>query len=286
MLKIGILSEGYFGFDDYKDGLIKIKSHGYDCIDYSGFMSPESPLYRMGGGEFSAYLGKVRKAADEAGVDVWQLHGMWPHDDTTPESCTSVLERHKKALIGAGMLGCKYFVIHPAMPFGWGKEPDKQKAYDTTAERFSALLPVAKDTGITLCIENMPFSAGHSFSSIKEIKDIVRRIDDKNVKACFDTGHCNVTGENQREAIVLLGEDLAALHVHDDKGRCDRHLMPYQGEINWEDFIDGLAAIKFDGCISLETCAEQKTPEPIREKLRALFAETAKYLAAETERRK
>ena len=52
MLKTGIKSSAYFGFTDIAEGLALIKKHGYDCVDYQGFVSPESELYRFSEKDF------------------------------------------------------------------------------------------------------------------------------------------------------------------------------------------------------------------------------------------
>ena len=281
MLKTGIISTAYFGYDDYADGLKKAKSHGYDCVDFQGFISPSSPLYAYGETELRNYLDDLKSAADDAGVKLWQMHGLWPHDDATKESRAEVLLRHKKAIEAAGRLGVKYFVLHPAMPYGWGQEPSLDEVYDITAERFYALLPTARENGVVLCIENMPFSKGHSFSCVKDIKDFVRRIDDESLKACFDSGHCFVTGDDHYDAIKLLCSDLAALHLHDDRSGQDRHLIPFQGDIDWNKVIAALREINFSGCISLETAISENTPQPIKERMQISLAEIARYIARE-----
>ena len=279
MLKTGIISSAYFAYGNHAQGLKKMRSHGYDCMDFQGFLSPDSPLYALDKNELAHYLKELKSAAKAAGIEIWQMHGMWPHDDATKESRNNVSMRHKTAIEAAGKLGCKYLVIHPAMPFGWGDEPSKEEVYEINAERFLGLLPVAKENGVTLCIENMPFRAGHSFSTVTEVKDFVLQINDASMKACFDTGHCNVVGANQYEAIKTLGDKLACLHVHDDTNRQDRHLIPFQGEIDWNDVVKGLREIKFDGCISLETQISRNTPEPMREQMQRALASIARYVA-------
>ena len=279
MIKTGIVSNAYFNLYDYESGLKTAKKHGYDCIDYQEMISPGSPLYKMSGAELSAFCKDLRKAAESAGIKIWQIHSVWPHDDTTKESRKEVLKRHETVVKAAGMLGSKYAVLHPAMPYGWGEEKSIKDAFDITAERFIRLLPIAKDLNVTLCVENMPFKKGHSVSSIEEIKNLVKTINQPNMKACFDTGHCNVTCENHYEAIRLLGNDLACLHVHDDIYKQDRHLIPFQGEVDWEGFKQGLQEIEFKGCLSLETCVSRKTPEPMKSQMQLALSNIARHLA-------
>ena len=56
-------------------------------------------------------------------------------------------------------------------------------------------------------------------------------------------------------------------------------MFPFQGNFDWDGFIRGLREINFSGTISIEADVNPRTPEPLREKMRVLLAETAKYLA-------
>ena len=82
MLKTGIHSVGYFGRHDLskynEEGLRKIKTHGYDCIDYSELSSLQSPLYAFSAAEYKAYLTELGQMTRDAGLEISQLHGLWP----------------------------------------------------------------------------------------------------------------------------------------------------------------------------------------------------------------
>ena len=98
MLKTGIISDAYFSFDTYKQGIPLMKKHGYDGIDYQGFGSIKtSPLYQMNDEEYKAYLADLKACADENGLIFHQLHGSWPHvDDWTEEGRQKTIEYFKK----------------------------------------------------------------------------------------------------------------------------------------------------------------------------------------------
>ena len=170
-------------------------------------------------------------------------------------------------------------VIHPFLPFGWGAEIDKDKIWDVNVELFGKLLPIAIDCGVTICAENQPFTA-IEMSTVAGVKELVRAIDSPNLKVCFDTGHANVFHDDIAKDVRLLGDDLACLHVHDNKGNWDQHLIPYQGNIDWDGFLSALTEIGYKGTFSLETYISPKTPEPIREKMRADLALLAQNMAA------
>ena len=92
MLKIGIESDAYFGFDDFEQGMHLMKEHGYDGFDYQELGSvPNSPLYKMSDDEMKAYLTKVKDCAKKNGLDA--IH------DTVHEMARDEA-RHGKGLEG------------------------------------------------------------------------------------------------------------------------------------------------------------------------------------------
>ena len=255
MIKTGIRSEEVFDIEEYILELKRIKGLNYDCVDYRGFISPNSPLYNLQDKEFADYFIKVKSVADNLGLEINQMHGVWPHDDSTAESRKQVEDCHKKAITAAKLLCCKYFVIHPAMPYGWSAQNDQIMAYKITKERILNILPHAKQNGVTICIENMPFAdKKHSYSNITEIKNLVNEISDPNFKVCLDTGHVNVFNYlSIEEQVLMLKDYVKVLHVHDNFADADAHLWPTKGSIRWKDFVNALKKIKFDGVFSLET---------------------------------
>ena len=285
MLKTGIISTAYFGFDDYALGMQKLREHGYDGFDFQGLTSIENaPLYKMSEEEFSQYLTNVRKCAEENGLQIHQLHGAWPHvDDLTEEGRAATIEYFKKDILGAHYLGCPRVIVHPCMFKGWGKGT-REEMFDINVQLLRSLQPYAEKYGVTVCLENMPFLKEFAFSSIAELKAVIREVNSPFIKICLDTGHLNTSKEDMYEALLLLGEDLSALHVHDDRFGQDRHLIPFQGEVDWDKFIKGLRDISFQGCISLETSIHEKTPQPMKEEMQKQLANIAKYFAKEISR--
>ena len=285
MIKTGILSTAYFEYDDYRAGMQKMREHGYDCIDYQGFARfAESPLYEKTDAKFKNYLQELKACAQDNGLEFWQLHGVWPHvDDTTSEGRKATREYLVKNMLGAEYLGCKRVVLHPCMPHGWSNGT-KEEFFQYNVELLTELLPYAQEKGVILCLENMPFKQGESFSTIEEWIAVLDAINDKHVKACLDTGHSTCLNTGAYETVKRLGNRLEALHVHDDRHCQDRHLLPFQGEYDWFGFVQGLKEINFSGCISLECNVFKHTPQPIKEQMQIALSGLAKWLATAAEK--
>lgn len=286
MLRIGIASSAYFTYqNDEVAGLQKAKLHGFDCLDYQDFSSSGAALMNVDLAEFKRYLSWLKAEADQVGIAFHQAHGLWWMDEKDLEERKQNVELYKKQILGCALLGCPNLVIHPCCPGGWNwfEMDDRQAAIEGNLAVLQEILPYAKENGVTICLENLPF-ATYSLANTPDVKELVRLANDAYVKVCLDTGHACCRQENIYEAIRLLGDDLACLHVHDDKKRQDNHLIPFLGEVDWDGFIKGLREIRFQGVINLETAIPAKMPQPMRETMQRTLAQIAQYMAAEIDK--
>ncbi len=54
------------------------------------------------------------------------------------------------------------------------------------------------------------------------------------------------------DAIEIVAEHLVATHVHDNRGRADDHLLPFEGTIDWPGALTAVQKIGYDGALMLE----------------------------------
>lgn len=246
-------------------------------------MSSSSPLYKMDDEAFRGYLTKVADAADDAEVEICQLHSVWPMDDTTEEGRQDAICLYARTIEAAHHLRCKYVVIHPTLPFGWELPGDEDVIRQCNFELCTALMPYARKYGVTVCVENLPFRHTKASSKVAEIKRLVRAVNDPHLKVCLDTGHANIHTQDIGEDVRLLGEDLAALHVHDNNGGGDMHYMPYHGTLEWEKLFTALKEIGYKGCFTLEMMISPATPEPVLEEMRLSLSKLTRMMADKIE---
>ena len=60
---------------------------------------------------------------------------------------------------------------------------------------------------------------------------------------------------------ILNTSKIKAIHVHDNAADTDSHLPPYDGSIDWGDFVEALYDVGYDGIFNLE--ADVMTKEEI-----------------------
>lgn len=79
---------------------------------------------------------------------------------------------------------------------------------------------------------------------------ILGHLDDE-VGVCIDTGHVSLGGGWDR-FVHVAGRRLVHIHVNDNHGRFDDHLVPGDGAIDWHRIRESLRAAGFGGWLVLE----------------------------------
>ena len=70
---------------------------------------------------------------------------------------------------------------------------------------------------------------------------------------CWDIGHAHIEGVDQYKELVALGTDLKAVHIHDNTGVGDTHVMPYLGTVSMDEIMHGLIDNGFNGAFTMES---------------------------------
>ena len=252
-LKIGITNTSFnvYGADGRYDA---IKKSGYDSIDFQEFANIYTDFFTLPEEEFIEEVKAQRAKIESYGLKVHQAHAPWVWDaprDRTPEDREMWLLAMKKALKGVSALGADLMVVHALCPYDDRDEnPDEVIALN---EQFIAdVADFAATYGITVCLENLPFKK-HPVSSVEAVCDIVDKLNRDNLKICLDTGHAAIFDPDVAAAVRCIGNRLATLHIHDNMGASDSHLVPGDGIIDWDAFAKVLKDIGYNGVISLET---------------------------------
>jgi sugar phosphate isomerase/epimerase len=60
-----------------------------------------------------------------------------------------------------------------------------------------------------------------------------------------------------------VSEHLIATHVHDNHGRSDDHLMPFDGTIDWPASLTAVQKIGYDGTLLFEVGAQGSTKDSL-----------------------
>lgn len=274
--KIGMQNKTFhhWGEDRYR----KARELGFTHLDFD-LCDCEVEYYDCSEDEMYRRLIHEKEMMDEAGIAVSQVHGpwIWPPQDFTEEDRAGRLAKMQRSLRGTKLLDCKYWVIHPLMPYGYDQRVSnpghEQETWDINIKFMREILKTAKELDITICLENMPMP-DFPIGSPAEILRFVEQINDDHFQICLDTGHVSVyTDKDVAAAVRLFGDHMKVMHVHDNNGYFDIHSLPFFGVINWKQFSESLKEINYQGVLSFECNTYKHVPDPYFEQVTKMLYE-------------
>ena len=149
-----------------------------------------------------------------------------------------------------GVLGIPNIVVHAGFLPGISKAEnfEKNKAF------FAKLFPAMERNNVNvLCENSTQKNTGDMYftNSGADIKEFVGYVGHPLFHACWDTGHGNCEG-NQYDDILAIGDDLFAVHINDNSGRGDEHVIPYLGTVNMDEIMHALIDVGYKGSFTFE----------------------------------
>ncbi len=208
---------------------------------------------------YAAELAVIRKN----GLEIFQAHAPFPsYVKNFPEFNDYAIGVYKQCIRFCDSIGVRYLVIHGISL----RVNDETQTAETIREMnlhlYESLIPVLLETNVVVCLENLfTHYQGNVMEGICSVpEEAIWYVDHLNEKAgrecfgfCLDTGHLNILGKNQGVFIRKLGKRIKIVHLHDNRGTDDEHLMPYTGNIIWKDVIGALRDIGYEGTLNFET---------------------------------
>jgi sugar phosphate isomerase/epimerase len=138
------------------------------------------------------------------------------------------MDEIKRAVEVADLLPFRYLILHVGLPH---EEYDLAK-FDAAFTSIEHLKIFAKERGAQILLENTP----NELSTPERLVEFISYTRMEDLRICFDTGHAHMTGA-VRPAFQTLRDRIVSTHVHDNRREKDDHLMPFDGEIDWEQTV-------------------------------------------------
>lgn len=149
---------------------------------------------------------------------------------------------------------CPLAVAHMGSP----GDAHRLKYLDAVYWSLNLLIPFASSRGVRIVLENIP----NTLSSLETMRSFLEEANLKEIGICFDTGHSHLQG-NVADEIRAGGPWILTTHLHDNGGKEDDHLLPYEGTIEWPKVLQALEGIGYKGCHLLELKAGGHPPEEV-----------------------
>lgn len=257
MLRIGMMTEyvTYF-LQDIKKSLKVIKDLGYECADITLMKSYfsrrlNSEFY---GDNYLEHAQEIKEYADSINLPLVQAHAPFPVYQPKKYSYNKrMFEKLVKCIKICEVLGIKHLVIHP-----WNDFTDEQNI-----KFYHKLLPYAIESNVIICTENMwrwnkeiDKAKPCACSLPDSFNNVVNGVNSPNLKACVDIGHAQMFNHldlTPRILIESLDSNVYCLHVHDNDGIHDSHMIPFTGVIDYKDCAKALNNINYSNDLIAET---------------------------------
>lgn len=208
---------------------------------------------------------EIQRSAERAGVEIVGIHSVFKaqqdffylnHPDT---SVRAKAEEHLKALISlCGDLGgkimvfgaSKYRAIYPGLTY--------QQAWQYSVEIFKAILHLAEEQEVVLCLEPLSHRLTDFITTVSEAIRMVEEINHTNFKMMIDVRSATDDEMPIPDLIRRSANHLFHFHANDDSGGA-----PGTGNADYAGIAKALKEIEYNGYLSVEVFDFKPNPETI-----------------------
>jgi sugar phosphate isomerase/epimerase len=145
-----------------------------------------------------------------------------------------------------------------ALRQGSGQASDGRAAARRSIEE---LHRVAEPLGVQIAVEVIPNELSRAGSLVHFVEEDVS-LEGRPVGICLDLGHAHMDGDLV-DAIETVSEHFVTTHVHDNRGRTDDHLVPFEGTIDWPAALTAIQKVGYEGPLMLEMAAHGSAKETL-----------------------
>jgi len=268
-----------------RDHLLEIAAYGFEMVEV--FATRTHFDYHN-----PAAVADLQQWLAEAGLVLQSVHapiaesyvgGRWSGTlsiaSADPDARAHAVREAEQALYIARRMPVPVLVTHLGLPRGQradteigssgaGSDPRVRPTGDTRAaaqRSVEDLQEIAGPLGVRIAVEVQPNELSRAGSLVHFVEEDVERgggPDGLDVGICLDFGHAHLDGDLV-DAIETVSEHLVATHVHDNRGRTDDHLMPFEGTIDWPAALTAVQKIGYDGPFMLEIAAAGSTKDTL-----------------------
>lgn len=169
----------------------------------------------------------------------------------------SAIALQRRLIAEAAQNGIHRLVLHPS------SEPianeDRAQCMQLAKEALHELAEWAHQHGSVICVEDLPRTClGRTADEMLELLSA-----DERLRVCFDVNHLLTSnGSTHAEFVQKLGSKIETLHLSDYDFIDERHFLPGNGLLNWNEVITLLEEADYHGPFMYEVSAI-KAPGPL-----------------------
>jgi sugar phosphate isomerase/epimerase len=246
-----------------RDHVLEIAAHGFETVEV--FATPTHVNYQN-----PSVIADLQQWLAEAGLELYAVHA--PVNDghsrdrageflsiasADAKARALAMAEVEQALQIARRIPMQVLVVH----LGWPRTHTRLGGSNRDAARRSVeeLFRLAEPLGVRIAVEVIPNDLSRAGSLVHFVEDDVESAD---ISICLDFGHAHMEGDLV-DAIEVVSGHLATIHMHDNGGRADDHLVPFEGTIDWPAALTAVQKVGYDGPLTFEIAARGSTKDTL-----------------------
>lgn len=184
----------------------------------------------------------IKKWSKQYGVKIWSFHlpflPFQKLDISRDDLAQETIKYLKTFIDKATDIGIDKFVIHASgEPI---EEKDRPFRMACAKRSLFELAEYAKEKNAIILVEDLPRTCIGRDSS--DILDLLSAHPD--LRVCFDTNH--LLSEDVYEFIERVGDKIVSTHISDYDFVNERHWLPGEGKIDWQELINELKKVNYN----------------------------------------
>jgi sugar phosphate isomerase/epimerase len=247
-----------------RDHLVEIAAHGFEAVEV--FATRTHFDYHS-----QAVIGDLQQWLGEAGLELHGIHapiaesligGRWGPAlslaSADADARALAVAEAEQALHIARRIPVKVLVAHLGLPRTQQPSSPADNNRDAARRSIDALLEAAGPLGVRVAVEVIPNELSRAASLVHFVEEDL----DGDAGVCLDFGHAHMDGD-LLDAIETVSGHLITTHVHDNRGKTDDHLVPFDGTIDWAAALTAVQKVGYDGTLLFELAAHGSPKETL-----------------------
>jgi sugar phosphate isomerase/epimerase len=245
-----------------------VADRGFDCVEL--FATRTHFDYRD-----EAAVARLGEWLRETGLALHSVHapitdslvkGVWGanYSNAAGEGKKRALavQEAEHAIRLAKIVPYRYLVVHLGVPNDFAVPGDNERA--AARQSVEALAMTAADHGVKIALEVIPNALSTPEALVKLID---QDLELPELGICMDVGHAHVIGDVV-DGIETVSGHLVTTHIHDNDGRKDSHLLPFEGTIDWPATLIAFQKVGYDDVLLFELATNTDDPGRVLDRAR------------------